>query len=163
MSATFLQLLGSRPACPMSRFVLLTFKQDEDTDQLPTALPPQGVTLEQDPPLPALPELPPVPPLPPVPVLPPVPPLPPVTVLPPVPTVPPLPAAELPPAPAGGVDVRLQAPEIPTSMEASTRTADWVFIERLVCTRGLLSRCEWAPRWQWQVARQSVQERCDPR
>jgi hypothetical protein len=37
------------------------FRHDDETVHVPTALPPQGTTLEQDCPAPPLPELPPVP------------------------------------------------------------------------------------------------------
>ena len=57
---TFLQLFGSRPASEISRLLPVKLRHDELTFQVPTALPPQAVTLPQpivdSPPL----ELPPV-------------------------------------------------------------------------------------------------------
>src|SRR4029077_8462020 len=47
----------------------VTFRQDDVTAQVPTRLPPQDVTLEQDPPAPPPPELPAEPAAPPPPVL----------------------------------------------------------------------------------------------
>jgi hypothetical protein len=61
VSVTFLQADGSSPAAPMSRLLLLKFRHDELTFQVPTTSPPQAVTLGQDDP----------PPPPPVPVVPP--------------------------------------------------------------------------------------------
>jgi hypothetical protein len=57
---TFLQLFGSRPADEISRLLPLKVRHDELTAQVPTALPPQAVRLEQDAVAPPPLELPPV-------------------------------------------------------------------------------------------------------
>jgi len=63
VSLTFLHMVGSSPAGPMSRSVALKVKHDELTVHVPTTLPPQGDPFGQAPPAPVL-ELPPVPPFP---------------------------------------------------------------------------------------------------
>ena len=83
----------------------LNFKHDELTVQLPTALPPQGVTFEQDASFP--PELPPLPVPPPAP-----------------------PVVEIPLVPEGLFELVLQAPK-PSSVTVIASAADWTFISNL--------------------------------
>src|ERR1039457_2978401 len=149
------QLRGSRPAAPGSRFPL-TVRHDDVTFQAPTTSPPHGVTLvapEQDaPPLPPVPVAPPLAELPPVPLFPPLLELPPVPA-PPLPTTPPLseddpplpeepplpedpPAFVLPPEEVAGPGLELQAPSIDTSATPVARKTDWSFITRLLSFGG---------------------------
>jgi len=100
----------------------VTFRHDDVTVQVPTTLPPQGVTLSQDALPPPLPELPPVSTPPELLELPPVSTPPELLELPPVPTPPP--PLELPPVPDGLSSSELHAPEITPNATAAARTAD---------------------------------------
>src|SRR5580704_5425031 len=89
----------------------VTWRHDELTFQVPIRLPPQAVTLEQDPPCVPPPELPPA--APPVPL----------AALPPVP-----PAEELPPVPDSPPAPEPQAPEIIPAATPNAKTTDCTFI-----------------------------------